>query len=91
MLPTGHYLGTLYDIGYDKPETHVIQKADTLFYAFYNKDWKGDIELKGLGHKSYRLTDYVNGVDYGKVSGPESHIQVQFTRSLLLEAVPVEN
>lgn len=48
MLSTGKYLGNLYDIGYDKPEAHVIQKNDTLFYAFYNEDWKGIIELRGL-------------------------------------------
>jgi alpha-galactosidase len=87
MLPTGNYLGGLYDIGYDKPEAHVIQKADTLFYAFYSKNWDGEVELRGLENKPYYVKDYVNGVDYGKVNGPGCYINVQFTRSLLLQAV----
>jgi len=48
MLSKEKYLGSLYDIGFDKPEAHVIQKGDTLYYAFYAKDWKGKIELRGL-------------------------------------------
>jgi len=89
MLPTGNYLGELYDIGYDKPEAHVIQKADTLFYAFYHKSWEGYIELRGLKNKTYTVKDYVNGADYGKVNGTDCHINVQFTKSLLLQVVPV--
>jgi alpha-galactosidase len=88
MLPAGDYLGDLYDMGFDRPETHVIQKADTLFYAFYNDHWDGDIELRGLTNETYQLTDYANNVDYGKISGPSGHLQVKFTGSLLLQAVP---
>ena len=65
MLPNGNYLGALYDIGYDKPEAHVIQKTDTLFYAFYNPDWKGEVELRGLGNGDYRVVDYINGKESG--------------------------
>jgi alpha-galactosidase len=90
MLSTGKYLGSLYDIGYDKPEGHAIQKADTLFYAFYGKIWKGNIELRGLGAKTYSVKDYVNNVDYGKVKGPVCTINAQFIKSLLLQAVPVQ-
>jgi alpha-galactosidase len=90
MLPAGNYLGSLYDIGYDKPEAHVIQKADTLFYAFYNRNWKGDIELRGLGNKSYSVRDYVNDVDYGKVNAKSSRIHVNFAGSLLLQVFPAE-
>ena len=89
MLPTGKYLGGLYDIGYDKPETHVIRKADTLFYAFYGRNWTGDIELRGLENKTYLVRDYVNDTDYGKVSGPSGSIHAEFARSLLLQAVAV--
>jgi alpha-galactosidase len=88
MLPTGNYLGELYDIGYDKPETHVIQKGDTLFYAFYGKNWDGKIELRGLENKRYSVYDYVNEIDYGKVSGTDNYLNVKFTGSLLLQAVP---
>jgi alpha-galactosidase len=90
MLPAGNYVGNLYDIGYDKPETHVIQKADTLFYAFYNRNWEGEIELRGLGNKSYSVRDYVNDVDYGKVNAENNRIPVNFTGSLLLQVFPAE-
>lgn len=89
MLPAGNYLGDLYDIGYDRPEAHVISKSDTLFYAFYSKQWNGDLEIRGLQNSTYRIIDYVNETDYGLVAGPVGHLDVQFVRSLLLEAVPV--
>jgi len=89
MLPTGNYLGKLYDIGYDKPEGHVIQKSDTLFYAFYNKNWNGKIELRGLRNKTYMILDYVNGNNYGKVTGPTCYLNAKFDRSLLLQAIPI--
>src|SRR5690606_21977539 len=47
MLSKADYLGKLYDIGYDKPEAHVINKQGTLYYAFYADSWKGQIELRG--------------------------------------------
>jgi alpha-galactosidase len=90
MLPSGKYLGDLYDIGYDKPEAHVIQKADTLYYAFYDKNWDGKVDLRGLDNKAYKVMDYVNGVDYGKLAGSGGSINVKFTRSLLLQVVPVK-
>ena len=31
----------LYDIGFDVPETHVIRKGNTMYYAFFAKQWKG--------------------------------------------------
>ena len=35
MLSQGRYLGNPDDIGFDLPETHVIRKQQTLYYAFY--------------------------------------------------------
>jgi alpha-galactosidase len=89
MLPEGNYLGGLYDIGYDKPEAHVIQKNDTLFYAFYNPDWNGAIELRGLDSgKQYRVYDYVNSEDLGSVEGSKPFIDANFKQYLLLEVYP---
>ena len=62
MLSTGEYRGELYDIGFDKPETHVVAKAATLHYAFYAPQWDGTVELRGLDQGRYRLTDPFNGV-----------------------------
>jgi alpha-galactosidase len=88
MLPKGEYLGVLYDIGFDRPETHAIKKDNKLYYAFYADEWDGPVELRGLDKKTYKLRDYVNDKDYGTVSGPTHQMNVQFTKFLLLEAVP---
>ncbi len=37
MLSRGQYLGRLYDIGFDAPETHAIRKDQTMYYAFFAK------------------------------------------------------
>ena len=88
MLSKGEYLGQLYDIGFDRPEAHGIKKDDKLYYAFYADEWDGAIEIRGLENKAYKLHDYVNDKDYGTINGPTHQMNVQFTKSLLLEAVP---
>ncbi|AHM62266.1 glycoside hydrolase clan GH-D [Flammeovirgaceae bacterium 311] len=89
MLSKETYLGGLYDIGWELPETHVVQKGDTLHYAFYNKHWDGTVRLKGLqDNQQYRVRDYVNGVDLGVVKGPVAELPVSFTKNLLIEVYP---
>ena len=39
QLPRGMYRGELYDIGFDQPEAHVIEKDGRLYYAFYARDF----------------------------------------------------
>ncbi len=90
MLSRGTYLGELYDIGYDRPEAHVIQKGDTLFYAFYADEWDGEIEFRGLKEGSYRIRDYVNNVDMGTVSSANPKKTFTFKRNLLLEVWPAD-
>jgi alpha-galactosidase len=91
MLSKGQYLGGLYDIGYDIPETHVIQKADTLFYAFYAKNWKGQLTLKGLSNQTYNVVDYVNNRDLGTIRTGNPGPEISFANYLLLMAYPVKN
>ena len=88
MLSQGQYLGQLYDIGFDVPETHVIRKQQTLYYAFYAKHWKGPVELRGLEDRTYQVVDYVNGTKLGTVSGHNAHLTVEFEKHLLLEVRP---
>jgi alpha-galactosidase len=88
MLSRGEYLGALYDIGFDRPETHAIRKAASMYYAFYAPSWHGKVELRGLGEGSYRVTDYENGKDLGTVRGPVAPLEVSFQKHLLLEAKP---
>lgn len=90
MLSKEQYRGDLYDIGYDIPETHVIQKGDTLHYAFYNKSWDGPIELRGLTADKYKVRDYVNDVDLGQVTKESPQLNAKFENSLLIEVYPVK-
>jgi alpha-galactosidase len=88
MLPRGEYLGRLYDIGFDRPETHAIQKNGRMYYALYDPDYSGFVELRGLQEKSYRVVDYVNDTEYGRITGPTAKLNVRFQHSLLLETIP---
>ncbi len=88
QLPKGKYLGELYDIGFDKPETHVIEKNGNLFYAFYAKNFSGDVELRGLDKNSgYILYDYVNNKKLKDLKKGEHRIKIDFKNYLLIEAV----
>jgi len=88
MISRGEYLGDLYDIGFDLPETHVIRKDKELYYAFYAKRWSGPIELRGLQDGNYRIIDYVNNKDLGTVRGPNAKFSAGFSQHLLIEARP---
>lgn len=92
MLSKGHYLGSLYDIGFEKPETYVIKKGDTLYYAFYAKEWNGKIELHGLNKgKEYIAFDYVNNIEIAKFNGEKPFIEVEFKDNLLIEVFQTGN
>jgi hypothetical protein len=86
MLPTGEYRGELYDVGFDKPEAHVVSKGSTLHYAFYADQWNGDVELRGLGHGRYRLTDPFNGTFLGTVDARRNLVKLAFEKFQLVVA-----
>jgi len=88
MLSRGEYRGDLYDIGFDLPEAHAIQKGKEMYYAFYAPHWTGTVELRGLEDRDYHIADYETGKDYGKVHGPKANIQTHFNQHLMLEARP---
>jgi alpha-galactosidase len=87
-LSQGEYLGSLYDIGFDRPEAHAIRKGGSLYYAFYDKRFHGAVELRGLNAQRYRVRAYETGVDLGSVTGPMARLAVTFQDHLLLEAKP---
>jgi alpha-galactosidase len=101
MLSQGEFRN-LYNYGYDLPEAYAIEKNGTMYYAFYApttavktpegspsaSTWSGEIELRGLLPKTYRVVDYVNDKDYGTVSGPAARLKVEIRDSLLLEVTP---
>jgi alpha-galactosidase len=97
MLSKGKFLN-LYVYGFDIPEAYAIEKDGHMYYAFYapvyggrekTGHWSGEVELRGLDAKSYRVTDYVHNKDLGTVNGPNAKLNVEFVDSLLIEAAPV--
>ncbi|MBO9689120.1 MAG: alpha-galactosidase [Mitsuaria chitosanitabida] len=86
-LSDGTCRGELYDIAFDKPETHVVEKNGVMHYAFYAPSWDGAVTLRGLGPGVWRIRDYVNGVDLGRVDAAKPMLKVAFKEHLLIEAV----
>jgi len=90
-LAEGDYLN-LYDLAFDTPEAHAIRRNGKLYYAFYAgavaQRYHGEVTLRGLEAKSYRLHDYVNDRDLGLVNGPEATLVATFAGALLIEAIP---
>jgi alpha-galactosidase len=87
-LPEGRYRGDLYDIGFDKPEAHVVEKDGRFYYAFYAEKWNGPIELRGLGPGPYTVADYWTGKTIGSASSVANRMTASFERFLLLEVSP---
>ena len=85
-LSQGTYRGELYDIAFDKPETHVVEKAGVLHYAFYADDWHGPVTLRGLTAGDWVIEDYVEGRTLGTVSSQRPTLDVSFKNNLLLLA-----
>jgi alpha-galactosidase len=88
MLSKGQYLGELYDIGFDKPEAHVVSAGGKLHYAFYADKWTGPIALRGLGKGKYRLTNSFTGEPLGTATATNNSMNAKFDRFLVIEAAP---
>jgi alpha-galactosidase len=88
MLARGSYLGGLYDIGFDKPEAHAIDRDGVLHYAFFADAWDGPLLLRGLGAGNYTLTDSFTGRSLGTATGTRNSVQAKFARFQLITAIP---
>ena len=91
-LSSGRYLN-LYDIAFDKPEAHVVEKGGRLYYGFFADYWPVNrpLELRGLAPgKSYLLVDWASQDTLGRVSADKPVIRRAFKDNLLLEAIPRE-
>ncbi len=93
MISRADYLN-LYDMGFDKPETHVfIKKEDgkeIYYYSFYadESSWSGNVELRGLNSaKEYKVINYVNNSELGTVSASSPQIRVNFDNYLFVKCI----
>lgn len=86
MISTGEYLN-LYDIAYDKPEAHVLEKGGKMYYAFYADEWDGEeIELRGLENRTYTVCEYTSDDKRTyTVEGSDPVIRPVFKRNYLIE------
>jgi alpha-galactosidase len=91
-LAEGEYLN-LYDIRWEPVEGHAIRKGSKLYYGFFTvkpgADYSGQVELRGLDKRRYRVTDYAAGRVIGEVDGPAASLPVRFEDALLLLAEPL--
>ena len=91
MLSKGEFLD-LYTYGYDTPEGYAIAKDGRVYYAFYvpekQKNWSGEIELRGLKPGRYAVSDYEQNKQLGTVDARNPRMTVSFNEHLLLEAAP---
>jgi alpha-galactosidase len=81
----------LYDLAFDKPEIHVIQKGQELYYGIFAEAWSArkPIPLRGLDKNlTYAVYDYKNRVNLGTVKGSAPQIMAGFKESLLLRLTP---
>jgi alpha-galactosidase len=84
LLPNGNYQGHLYDIGYDRPETHVIEKEDVFYYAFYDSSFEGELTFRGFPEGSYMVINYENEQTIGKINSNNPGLKTKFTDHLLV-------
>ena len=92
MLSKGEYIGDLYTIGYDVPETHVILKDKKLYFSFYVEEWDDTVEFRGLEQNvQYRVFDYVNNRMLGIVNAKKNKLKVKFNDYLLVELEKIKS
>ena len=91
MLSKGTFRD-LYVYGYDVPEAYAIEKDGGMYYAFFtpdpSKEWKGEVELRGLGPGIYHVRDYGEGRDLGSIqvtADKAPRLNANFKDHLLLE------
>ena len=88
-LSKGTYLN-LYDIAYDKPETHLVKKDSAFYYAFYAHSWDDKVEFRGLGSGEWIIEDYINNQVLDTIRASEE-VKLKFQNFLLLRAFQLDN
>lgn len=88
-LSEGEYLN-LYDIAFDKPETHLIKKDNVLYYSLFADNFDGLFEFRGLNSdKQYEIKNIVNGKVLGWVNKTNPKLKLRFKEYLILQGRPI--
>lgn len=86
-MSRGKYLN-LYDIAFDKPETHLIKKDNNYYYSFFSdKPFIGMVELRGLEKGNYNVYNLYTGKLIAILNSNNPNLKVTFKHYLLLKAV----
>jgi alpha-galactosidase len=84
----GEYL-PLYDMAFDVPETHVIRKGESMYFAFFSpKTFSGTVRLRGLESRLYEVHRFLGDGQIGTIDGRAPDLPITFTGSLMLKLVP---
>ena len=80
----------LYDIAYDKPETHLLKKENEYYYSFFAKDFSGKVELRGLEKGDYKVQDINNDKKLVDLSSDDPYVKINFKSNLLLKVSKID-
>jgi alpha-galactosidase len=87
-LAEGKYLN-LYDMIFDRPETHVVKKGKRLYYSIFSDKFSGEFELRGLNKtKEYEIFNCENDEKIATIKKYEKFINLNFEDHILICAIP---
>jgi len=87
QMSKGEYLN-LYDIGFDRPETHLIKRNDTYYYSFFTDGrFQGEVQLRGLSRGRYSASDLFRGRRFSFVRSDSPFLTLEFDRYALIKVV----
>ncbi len=86
-LSEGQYLN-LYDIAFDKPETHVIKRGDIYYYSFFaDGSFEGNVELRGLPKGDYKAFDLYTGKFLAAIKSSTPFLKLSFAHDEMIKVV----
>ena len=86
-MSEGTYLN-LYDIAFDKPETHVIKKGDIYYYFFFsNNSFKSKVRLRGLEKGEYKIYNLYSGKLISIINSESPYVNLNFSKHFLIKAI----
>ena len=86
-MSEGEYMN-LYDIAFDKPETHLIKKGKDYYYSFFaDTMFEGKVELRGLGKGNYKVYDLFSGKFITDINSSNPFLKIGFDHYLILKAI----